>query len=307
MRHLHKVAARGLVASLTAALLVTGFAGTVLGAASATPVTTTVVANGTATSMPVATVTIGAPADIAPGTLTLTLPAGFSWAATGTIATVETGGLAVTDGAVTLGGTTASFTVSGAAIAGTTISFSSPTVKTMTKGAKGDVVLSGIASPTSLVVAKLKTPGHDNNENGQNDDNQGGRDADHGNGHGARKVGFFDNPAYTCATGAQPAAGVKTFGFAILNTTGKRTLNVNVVLKGALPNAAYDVWVNQHPGACPLGAATKVGAVHTDALGNGAGHLKMSVVSGAKHFWLSATSGASVLRTRAAMLTIKGK
>ena len=245
------------------------------------------------------TVTIGAPADITAGTLTLTLPAGFSWAANGTIVTVETGvtgGLAVTDGAVTLGGNTALFTASGTAIAGSTIAFSSPTVKTTTAGAKGDVVLSGTVTPTSLVVARLKTPGdHD------------GRDADRGKGHGARKVGFYDNPAYTCATGAQPATGAKTFGFAILNTTGKRMLNVNVVLKGALANATYDVWVNQDPGACPLAAATKAGAVHTNALGNGTGHLKVSVVSGAQHFWVSATSGATVLRTRAAVLRIKGK
>jgi hypothetical protein len=247
--------------------------------------------------MPIATVSIGAPADIAAGTLTLTLPSGFTWAAAGTIVTTETGGtLAVTDGAIALGGTTASFTASGAAIAGSTIAFSSPTVRTTTSGAKGDVVLSGLVNPSSLVVAKLKTLG-----------GQGGRDADHGKGHGARKVGFFDNPAYSCATGATPAAGASTFGFAILNTTGKKMLNVNVVLKGALPNATYDVWVNQDPGACPLGAPTKAGAVHTNALGNGTGHLRIAVVTGAQHFWVSATSGASVLRTRAAALTVKGK
>jgi hypothetical protein len=297
MSHLMKVAARGLAASLLASLVATGFTGTALGAASASPVTTTVVPNGAATTMSLATVTIGAPADIAAGTLTLTLPSGFTWAASGTIVTVETGGtLAVTDGAITLGGTTASFTVSGAAIAGSTIAFSSPTVKTTTSGAKGDVVLSGLVSPASLVVAKLKTPG-----------GHGGRDADRGKGHGARKVGFFDNPAWTCATGAQPVAGAKTFGFAILNTTGKKVLNINVVLKGALPNATYDVWVNQDPGACPLAAPTKAGAVHTNALGNGTGHLRISVVIGAQHFWVSAVSGASVLRTRAATLTIKGK
>lgn len=419
MSHRQKVAARGLAASLLVSLLATGFSGTALGAASASPATTTVVPNGAATTMPIATVTIGAPADIAAGTLTLTLPSGFTWAATGTILTVETGGtLVVTDGAITLGGTTASFTVSGAAIAGSTIAFSSPTVKTTTSGAKGDVVLSGLVSPASLDVAKLTalfgpygaavvyyasathvhadgastivltfaggagvppagytisiattagsftassglafliaptypttslagitavgagatltlrsaaTPGpaivsvslvliatgavtSDSittfSYTGGEGAGQGGRDADHGKGHGARKVGFFDNPAYTCATGALPVAGAKTFGFAILNTTGKRMLNVNVVLKGALANATYDVWVNQDPGACPLGAPTKAGAVHTNALGNGTGHLRIAVQAGAQHFWVSATSGASVLRTRAAALTIKGK
>ena len=202
MTHLRRVAARGLVASLTAALLATGLTGTALGAASATPTTTIVPANGTPTSMPLATVTIGAPADIAAGTLTLTLPAGFTWAATGTILTTETGltgGFAVTDGAITLGGTTTSFAVSGTAGTNSTIAFTAPTVMTTTNGAKGDVVLSWTVPatpPTSLVVAKLKTPG-----------DGGGRDADRGKGHGARKVGFFDDPAiYSCATGAQPVA-----------------------------------------------------------------------------------------------------
>lgn len=300
MRMLHKVATRGLIASLSAALLVTGFAGTALGAASATPATTTVPANGAAKSMPLATITIAAPVDISTGTLTLTLPAGFSWAAGGTIITGEAGGsLGVTDGAITLGSTTASFTVSGAAIAGSTISFSSPTVKTTTAGANGDVILSGPMTPSSLVVAKLKTPG--------DQDEHDGRDADRGNGHGARKVGFFDNPTWTCATGAQPVAGAKTFGFAILNTTGNRMLKVNVVLKGALPNATYDVWLSQDPGACSPGTPTKAGAVRTNALGNGTGHLKTNIAAGAKNFWVSATSGSSVLRTRAAVLRIKGK
>lgn len=172
MTHFRKVAARGLAASLIATLLATGFTGTVFGAASATPVTTTVIPNGAATAMPIATVTIGVPTDIAAGTLTLTLPTGYTWAASGTIVTVETGltgGFAVTDGAVTLDGTMTAFTVSGAAIAGSTVAFSSPTVKTTTSGAKGNVVLSGLVSPTSLVVAKLKTPG-----------DQGARDADRG-------------------------------------------------------------------------------------------------------------------------------
>lgn len=140
-------------------------------------------------------------------------------------------------------------------------------------------------------------------------DDHGGRDQDrgNGNGHGARKVGFFDNPTFTCATGATPISGAKTFGFAILNTTGHKNkmLNVNVVLKGALPNVSYDVWVNQVLGGCPLTTPTKVGAVHTNRHGNGTAHLRVALVSGATHFWVSATSGASVLRTGAASFKIK--
>lgn len=418
MNLLKKLASGSLAASLLVSLLAVS-AGTAI-AATASPATTTVVPNGTATALPLATVTATAPTDIPAGTLTLTLPAGFAWAATGTIATVETGGtLAVTDGAVTLGGTTATFAASGTAIAGSTIAFSSPTVKTSTSGASGNVVLSGLSSPGSVVVAKLQalygpygstivyyasathvpadgtssilltfvggagvpsagnaltittsagsftgssgltispaptypttslggitavaagatitlqsattagnanvsvqitptggaattdsiTTFHFTAKGGIGDGDHSGRDRDRGMGHGARKVGFFLDPAYTCPTGAQPVSGAPTFGFAILSTTGHRKLNVNVVLKGALPNATYDIWVNQDPGACPLGAATKALAIHTNAKGNGTGHVnKVAIVSGATHFWVSATSGGSVLRTRAAVLNLK--
>ncbi len=419
--HLRKnLMSGGLTASLLASLLAVS-AGTAV-AATASPVTTAVVPDGTATTLPLATVTATAPTDLPAGALTLTLPAGFSWAATGTIATVETGGtLAVTDGAITLGGTTATFVLSGTGVAGSTIAFSSPTVRTTTSGASGSVVLSGLSSPASVVVAKLKalygpfgssivyytsatsvpadgtssilltflggagvpsagnavsitttagrftgssgltfssaptypttslsgitavgawatltlqsattagnaqvsvqiapiaggvavtdstTTFHFKANGGGGDGDHDGRDHDRGKGHGARKVGFFQDPAWTCATGAQPIAHAPRFGFAILNTTGHGKLNVNVVLKGALPNATYDVWVNQDPGGCPLASATKVGAVRTNAKGNGTGHLKVAIVSGAQRFWVSATSGTSVLRTRAATLTIKHK
>jgi hypothetical protein len=294
----------GVAASLMASLFAVSMAGPAI-AATASPVTTTVIPNGSATNLPIATVTATAATDIPVGTLTLSLPAGYSWAATGTIATVETGApLAVSDGAIILGGTTATFTVSVAAVAGSTIAFSSPTVKTTTGGASGAVVLSGLSNPSSVVVARVHFTGL---ANGRNQDN------DRGKGHGARKGAFFLNPSWSCPTGAQPIADAATYGFAVLNTTGHHMLNVNVVLKGALPNATYDVWVNQDPGllsagACPLAAATKTGAVHTNAKGNGTAHLRVAIVSGATHFWVSATNGTSgtiVLRTRAVSLTIK--
>ena len=155
-------------------------------------------------------------------------------------------------------------------------------MKTTTPGAAGDVVLSGLSNSSTVVVARLRTPG-------QADKNA--KDADRGKGHGARKGAFFLNPTWTCAAGAQPAAHAATFGFAILNTTGHHMLNVNVVLKGAKPNASYDLWVNQDPGTCPLSTPTKVGAVHTNAHGNGTGHLRVAIETTATHFWVSAVSG----------------
>ena len=75
----------------------------------------------------------------------------------------------------------------------------------------------------------------------------GDNDKDHGSGHGARKTGFYAAGLTTaaCATaGAVPAAGAKSFGFAVLNSTGHGKLNATVALKGAVPNATFTVSVN---------------------------------------------------------------
>jgi hypothetical protein len=305
------LAAGGVAASLMASLFAISMAGPAM-AATVPPVPTTVTPVGATTYVPIAVVTASGTTDIPAGTLTLSLPAGFSWAIGGAITTVESGGtLAVSGGTITVGGTTATFSVTGAAVAGSTITFSSAPVTTTTAGASGDVVLSGLSNPTSVVVARVHAPEGAATANSQakGNDNAKGNDHAKGNaqakGHGARKVAFYSSPAYTCPTGAQPVAHSATFGFAILNTTGHNRLNVNVVLKGALKNATYDVWVNQDPGACPLTAATKVGAIHTNARGNGTANLRVTIVSGAKNFWVSATSGSTVLRTPAATLKIK--
>ncbi len=125
--------------------------------------------------------------------------------------------------------------------------------------------------------------------------------------HGARKVAFYAdaNVTYTCATGAQPAAGAKKYGFAVLNATAHGYLEVTVSLKGVTPSTKFDVWVNQDPGACPLTAATKLAAVKTNAKGNGTAHLRVKVVTGATSFWVSVVSGSNVYRTPAAALVVK--
>lgn len=306
MNHLKKALSIGTSAALLASLLTTAFAGTaaaaaasITGAASSTAASTTVIpTTNVATALstaPALTGTVGTDLS-ASGNLVLTLTnAAFSFDCT--IAPTLTVTNVTFTGAVACAAGTLTSTFATTTATAMSVTWNGVKVKTTTAAASSTIVAtvtSASMAPASVTVANVTTF-------------PGGRDADRGMGHGARKVGFFNDPAYTCATGAAPAAGAGTFGFAILNTTGKKMLNVHVVLKGALPNATYDVWVNQDPGACPLAAPTKAGAVHTNALGNGTGHLRISVVSGAQHFWVSAVSGASVLRTRAAALTIKGK
>lgn len=133
----------------------------------------------------------------------------------------------------------------------------------------------------------------------------GGGQGGNGNEHskGARKVAFFSTTGTTaCASApATPSAGSKSLGFAILNTTGHNRLNVTVSLKGALPNATYSVSVQQSPGGCSTPFT-----IHTNARGNGNGHVHLALTKGATQAWVTATSGSSVLVTRVASLPMKG-
>jgi len=131
----------------------------------------------------------------------------------------------------------------------------------------------------------------------------GGRDQDRGMGRGARKTGLYAaGTTAACATAAAvPAAGTKTFGFAVLKTTGHGKLNVTVALKGAVPNATFSVTVNQG------GTCSTAFTIRTNRAGNGAGHLHLALVPGAKSFWVTATGGSATYVTKAVTLAIKSK
>ena len=122
-------------------------------------------------------------------------------------------------------------------------------------------------------------------------------------GHGARKVAFYASASTSACAAAPvlPAAGARSYGFAIANTTGNQRLIVEVSLKGALPNATYSVAVQQAPGTCSAPFT-----IRTNGRGNGNGHAHLTLVAGAGQVWVTATSGSSVLVTPAATLTVKG-
>lgn len=75
------------------------------------------------------------------------------------------------------------------------------------------------------------------------------------------------------------------------------SIKATVKLEGALPSTTYDIWINQDPGGCPLSSPTEVGAIVTDALGNGVGDAIAPEVIGATNFWVSAVGGSQVLRS----------
>ncbi len=120
-------------------------------------------------------------------------------------------------------------------------------------------------------------------------------------GAGAGKAPLYNSGSFSCSAGAGATSG-PTYGFVILNTNARGDLIVQVSLKGATPNATYDIWVNQHPGACPLSAATAPGALTTNSRGNGNAHVKLLRVGSATHFWVSAVGGGQVLRSTAVEL-----
>jgi len=121
-------------------------------------------------------------------------------------------------------------------------------------------------------------------------------------GSGAGKAKLFNvGEAFTCADGATDTTG-QVFGFVVMNTNRAGDLIVVVSLKRATPNATYDIWVNQDPGACPLEVPTAIGAIRTNRVGNGNGYVKLPRMEGATKFWVSVVGGELVLRSTAVEL-----
>ena len=182
------------------------------------------------------------------------------------------------------------------AVNGATLTLTSPKVA---GSGTISVVLSPLVGGTSTDSSTLVTFTTPAGAGGSN----GGRDQDRGNGNGARKTGFYAAglTAAGCATAASvPAAGTTTFGFAILKSTGHGKLNVTVALKGAVPNATFSVSVDQG------GTCSTPFTIRTNRAGNGASHQHLSLVAGAKTFWVTATTGSATNVTKAVTLATKG-
>lgn len=107
---------------------------------------------------------------------------------------------------------------------------------------------------------------------------------------------YVSNP-FTCATGATDTStqkGTVTFD---KNPT---TFDISVNVTSASANTAYQLWVNQDPGACPLGSPTDSSFLTTDGSGNGSGILPgHSIFGGATNFWISLVGGSDVFRSTA--------
>ena len=107
---------------------------------------------------------------------------------------------------------------------------------------------------------------------------------------------FVSNP-FTCATGATDTSTQKGDVTFDKNPT---TFDISVNVTSASANTVYQLWVNQDPGACPLGAPTVASFLTTDGSGNGSGILSgHAIFGGATNFWVSLVGGSDVFRSTA--------
>lgn len=106
---------------------------------------------------------------------------------------------------------------------------------------------------------------------------------------------LYVSNSFTCTAGATDTSNQK--GTVIFDRNGG-SLDISVEVNGATPNTSYQLWVNQDPGACPLGAPTVSSFLTTDGSGNGSANLPgHAIVGGATNFWVSIVGGSDVLRS----------
>ncbi len=107
---------------------------------------------------------------------------------------------------------------------------------------------------------------------------------------------LFVSNDFTCPGGASDTSSNK----GTVTISKDSSLDVTAILSGALPNTVYQLWVNQDPGACPLGSPTVVVFISTDGSGNGTNTLSdHPLTPGATKFWVSLVGGTDVLRSTA--------
>jgi hypothetical protein len=114
---------------------------------------------------------------------------------------------------------------------------------------------------------------------------------------GAGKSALYVSNAFTCPTGAGDTA-VES-GFVVMNTNDAGDLISTVSVKNGVPNATYEIYVNQDPGDCPT---SPTGTLTTNKQGNGNTQVVETRAPSATSFWVSAVSGSVVLRSSAVTL-----
>jgi hypothetical protein len=102
-------------------------------------------------------------------------------------------------------------------------------------------------------------------------------------GNGAQKTILRHTTTYTCGGGAVPAPASDSF--AVLNARNGK-LMAEVVLRHAIPNATYTVWVIQTPSGADC--ATPNFTMKTNGQGNAARHWEEPILAGTTGAWVAA-------------------
>ena len=118
--------------------------------------------------------------------------------------------------------------------------------------------------------------------------------------YGEKSSNLYISNEFLCDQGATNLSSPQAKIAILKKESGN--IKVTVKLEGATPSSTYDIWINQDPGGCPLPSPTEIGAIVTDALGNGVGDAMAPEVAGATKFWISAVGGGQVLRSTAVAL-----
>lgn len=106
---------------------------------------------------------------------------------------------------------------------------------------------------------------------------------------------YVSNP-FTCSTGASNT----TTTVGSVKFTKDTSFDIELTVSSASANTTYQLWVNQDPGACPLGAPTVTAFLTTDENGNAVQTLNdHPIVGGATNFWISLVAGGDVFRSTA--------
>ncbi len=102
-------------------------------------------------------------------------------------------------------------------------------------------------------------------------------------GNGAEKTVLRQTTTYTCGGGAAPAPASDSF--AVLNARNGR-LMAEVVLRHAIPNATYTVWVIQTPTGADCAASDFT--MTTNGQGNASRHWEEAILAGNTGAWVAA-------------------
>ena len=110
----------------------------------------------------------------------------------------------------------------------------------------------------------------------------------------AISANVYESDPFTCSAGALIQDTV--YGNVIFDKNSNK-IKLNLTLSNLIPDAVYDLWVNQYPNGCPLPSPTFPQQVISDSQGNFSGDFEVDPIDNAEKIWISVTGNNIVLRS----------